>query len=425
MNKIITDTIKKYNMLSPGDTVLAAVSGGADSMLLLDYLIKNAKKLDISVIAAHIEHGIRGDESLEDAAFVSRFCKEHGVPLSTLSIDAVKGAKAEHMGVEEYSRKKRYEFFYSIECDKIASAHNLSDNIETVIFRMARGSGLKGVCGIPPVRGRIIRPLIEIPAQRVREYCLSENIPYRVDSTNLLDEYSRNKIRNRLLPVLSKVNPGYEKSFLNFIGDINEDSDFIENAALSAFEAAHSAGRLLKSVLIGLEPAILKRVIIKYFSVNNITPDRFHINETAQLAFKNSRVQISGNIFAVSDNYSIRIAHFGRADSEFRFVPEILNINEFNCNNVDFYCDCDTIIGSIVVRKRKGGDFIRPSGRNCTKSLKKLFNEQKLPAEERDGIAVIADGGGVIGVANVCADERVAVSSQTKNVFTIRFIPED
>ena len=168
MNNRISNTIRKYNMLSSGDTVLVGVSGGADSMLLLDFFVKNRDKLNIKVKAAHIEHGIRGKTSVDDADFVKSYCENNKVEFHLLSIDAISEAAVLGQGVEEYSRNRRYEFFESIACDKIATAHNLSDNVETVLFRLIRGTGLKGACGIPPVRGRIIRPLIEISADDIR-----------------------------------------------------------------------------------------------------------------------------------------------------------------------------------------------------------------------------------------------------------------
>ncbi|MDE5963995.1 MAG: tRNA lysidine(34) synthetase TilS, partial [Eubacterium sp.] len=141
MNNRIINTISKYNMLSAGDTVLVGVSGGADSMLLLDFFVKNMDKLNIKVKAAHIEHGIRGESSFDDASFVQKYCGHNNIEFNLLSIDAVSEAAASGQGVEEYSRNRRYEFFESIECDKIATAHNLSDNVETVLFRLIRGTG--------------------------------------------------------------------------------------------------------------------------------------------------------------------------------------------------------------------------------------------------------------------------------------------
>ncbi|MDE6766669.1 MAG: tRNA lysidine(34) synthetase TilS, partial [Eubacterium sp.] len=217
MNNRINNTIDKFNMLSPGDRVLVGVSGGADSMLLLSHLISVSNDYGITVAVAHIEHGIRGQESIADAEFVKKFCSDNNIEFHLLSIDAVNEAKKQNMGVEEYSRKRRYAFFNSIPCDKIATAHNLSDNAETVLFRLARGTGLKGMCGIPPVRGKIIRPLIEVSSSDIRSYCENNNIEYRIDSTNCSNDYTRNYIRNTVIPDFGRINSDFENSVSSFI----------------------------------------------------------------------------------------------------------------------------------------------------------------------------------------------------------------
>lgn len=420
MNNLINKTIDKFNMLSIGDRVLVGVSGGADSMLLLSHLLAVRNDYGIAVIVAHVEHGIRGQESLDDAKFVEEFCKTNQIEFHLLTIDAVNEAKTLKMGVEEYSRKRRYEFFDSISCDKIATAHNLSDNVETVLFRLARGSGLKGVCGIPAVRGKIIRPLIEINSSDIRNYCDKNNIKYRVDSTNNSNDYTRNFIRNTLIPDFENVNCEFENSFSSFISDANEDMDFITSQAEQAYNLVLCDNMLDIAELSQFHISIIKRVIIKYFLSFNITLDRVHLGNILELMNKNGRIQIKGNFFAVSDGKFIRFADFSSDKNFFSFVSEILKISEFDAKGVDFYCDYDKIIGKAEIRKRQEGDTVNPANRGCTKSLKKLFNELKIPQELRSSIGVIADDAGVIGVIGYCVDERVAVKSDTQNILSVR-----
>ncbi|MDE6470605.1 MAG: tRNA lysidine(34) synthetase TilS [Eubacterium sp.] len=420
MNNRINNTIDKFNMLSPGDRILVGVSGGADSMLLLRYLISVRNIYDITVAVAHIEHGIRGQESIDDAAFVEEFCKANHLEFYLLSIDAVNEAREQKMGVEEYSRKRRYAFFNSIPCDKIATAHNLSDNAETVLFRLARGSGLKGVCGIPPVRGKIIRPLIEISAADIRAYCENNNIEYRIDSTNSSGDYTRNYIRNTVIPDFKKVNSDFENSIASFINDANEDMEFIISQSEQAYNAVLYKNMLNIGLLSQFHISIKKRIIIKYFSNYNISLDRVHLNDIIKLIEKRGRVQIKGDYYAVSDGEYVRIADFSPNKNSFSFVSEILKISEFDAKGVDFYCDYDKIIGKAEIRTRKEGDTICPANRGCTKSLKKLFNELKIPQEIRSSIGVIADDKGVIGVIGYCIDDRVKVSSDTQNILSVR-----
>lgn len=425
MNNRIISTIHKYNMLSAGDTVLVGVSGGADSMLLLDFFVKNKDKLNINVKAAHIEHGIRGKSSLEDAAFVKAYCEHNNIEFHMLSIHAVSEAAAAGQGVEEYSRNRRYAFFESIACDKIATAHNLSDNIETVLFRLVRGTGLKGACGIPPVRGKIIRPLIEISAVDIREYCLKHSIAFRTDETNLSNDYSRNKIRNEILPLFSALNNDYENKFAEFISDCTDDYSFIDKCADEGYHLACTDNQLQLDKLKTLEPAVLKRVLSKYFFEQGIHLDRNHLMSVLNLVNKTGKVQIKGEWFAVADSKNLRLARLSERENCFNYITKILNIDEFNEKSVDFYCDYDKINGSVTVRGRNCGDRISPANRGCTKSLKKLFNELSVPVEKRASVGVICDDLGIIGIADYCVDERVKTDKNTKRVITIKILAED
>ena len=425
MNNRIDKTVKKFNMLSKGDRVLAAVSGGADSMLLINYLLYAKDRFDLTLCVAHVEHGIRGQASLDDANFVKDFCKKNSLEYHQLHIDAVNESLEAKMSVEEYSRKRRYEFFNSISCDKIATAHNLSDNVETVLFRLSRGTGLKGVCSIPAVRGKIIRPLIEIPSDDIRNYCNENLIEYRYDSTNSSNEYSRNYIRNVIIPDFIKLNGAFENNINSFIESANEDNHFIENAVNCAFGETVKDNKILLSKLRKFDIAVSKRVIKKYFYENGIEIDKFHLGEIVMLMNKCGKIQIKGSYFAVSDKENLRLADFSKQKNNFSFVSKILNISEFNDNSVDFYCDCDKIIGKVAVKSRNPGDTIRPAGRNCRKTLKKLFNELKIPQEKRDSTAVFYDDKGVIGVAGYCVDERVCVDRTTKNILSIKLCTED
>lgn len=425
MNNKINNTVEKYHMLSSGDKVLVAVSGGADSMVLLNYLIDVKDKYSIDICVAHIEHGIRGDESKGDAKFVEEFCYKKNIPFYLKTIDAPKLAKEQGVGVEEVSRKERYKFFNSIECDKIATAHNLTDNVETLIFRLSRGTGLKGACSIPPVRGKIIRPLIEISSLEIRNYCKTDNIPFRIDSTNNDNTYSRNLIRLDILPLLEKLNSDYQNNIANFISSINEDNSYIENQAKALYDDAVSKSGIDIAIISEFDIAIRKRVIKLYFENNGACLDAYHLNEIEKLLYSSGKIQICGNLFAISSKGYLRLADMQKRSNLGEFVKEILNINEFKAKNIDFYCDCDKIIGSVTVRKRKAGDTIKPSGRGVTKTLKKLFNETAYPIEKRDNEIVVCDNDGIIGVIGICADERVKLDKSTKRVFSIKLPSED
>lgn len=433
MNKKIRDTIDKHKLIAPNDTVLIALSGGADSVFLAKFLISIRDEFNLTLKAAHVEHGIRGKESLDDCKFVEDFCKENNIECHTLHINAIEEAKTAKIGVEEYSRNRRYEFFNSITCDKIATAHNLSDNVETVLFRLARGSSLKGMCGIPVKRDKIIRPIIEISSEEIRNYLNDNNISYCVDFTNNENEYSRNKIRNVIVPLFKEINEDFENTVNRFIKSANEDENFLDSAVNDVFQSVFLNNTLDLVKLRCYSVSEIKRVIIKYFKLNKITLDEYHLNEIVKLVYEQSKTQIKENIFAISDKKLLRIANFGNVvnfdniliEKEVLSKSDFLTKCELSPKKFDFYCDCDKIIGNVLVRTRKSGDKISPSGRNCSKTLKKLYNELSIPVENRDNLPVIVDDNGVIGIYGYCVDERVSADKNSKNIMILNIRTED
>lgn len=425
MNNKVLKTVEKYNMLSKGDRVLIGVSGGADSIALLEFFVSVKEKYDLDICVAHIEHGIRGEDSVSDAEFVENYCKKLGVKFYLKTIDAPNLAKKAKMGVEEYSRMARYDFFNTIECDKIATAHNLTDNIETLLFRLARGTGLKGACSIPAVRGKIIRPFIEVSSSEIRKWCNDNNIPYRVDCTNSDSAYSRNLIRLEILPLFEKLNANYQDNIDDFISDVNEDYSFIDNYVKSIYPKIVKDNEIDLPKLNELDLPIKKRILIMFFNENGYSLNRIHLQSVIDITLKSGKSQIKENVFAISAKGKIRLAKFNDLNKKDKFVTKILNIDEFKDKNIDFYCDCDKIIGNITIRARQAGDRIKPAGRNVSKTLKKLFNESAYPVEKRDEKIVVCDDFGIIGVIGLCADERVKVDCNTAKILTIKLPSED
>lgn len=425
MNNKVLKTVKKYNMLSKGDRVLIGVSGGADSIALLEFFVSVKEKYDLDICVAHIEHGIRGEDSVNDTEFVKNYCKKLGVSFYLKTIDAPNLAKKAKMGVEEYSRMARYDFFNTIECDKIATAHNLTDNIETLLFRLARGTGLKGACSIPAVRGKIIRPFIEVSSGEIRKWCNDNNIPYRVDCTNSDSAYSRNLIRLEILPLFEKLNANYQDNIENFISDVNEDYAFIDDYVKSIYPKIVKNNEIDLPKLNELDLSIKKRILIMFFDENGYSLNRIHLQSVIDITLKSGKTQIKENIFAISAKGKIRIAKFNDLNKKDEFVTKILNIDEFKDKNIDFYCDCDKIVGNIIIRAKQAGDRIKPAGRNVSKTLKKLFNESAYPIEKRDKKIVVCDDFGIVGVIGLCADERVKVDCNTAKILTIKLPSED
>lgn len=222
----VLKTIEAYQMLSPDSAVVAGVSGGADSMALLHVLQSWRKDWpELKVTAAHVNHCLRGAEADRDEEHVRRYCQREGIPLEVLKIDVREEAAKRKLGLEACGRAVRYEFFRRLagENGVIATAHTLSDLAETVLLHLTRGTGLKGLCGIPPVRENIVRPLIDCSRREIEDYCREHKIPYVTDSTNLEARYSRNKVRLQVLPALKEINPAFEEAVGRMAQSLRED----------------------------------------------------------------------------------------------------------------------------------------------------------------------------------------------------------
>ena len=232
----VLKTIKKYELIEQGDTIVVGVSGGPDSMALLNVLIN----LKYKVVVAHINHGLR-EESDEETQFVQNFCKEKNIPCYVKKANVADLAKNEKVGTEEAGRKLRYEFFEEVakkeNANKIATAHNANDNAETVLMNIIRGSGTSGLKGIEPKReNKYIRPIIECTRNEIEEYCKEQKLNPRQDKTNLENVYTRNKIRNILLPLIEEqFNPSIVTSLNRMSQIAREENDYIQKQVEKAY----------------------------------------------------------------------------------------------------------------------------------------------------------------------------------------------
>ena len=419
------DIAFKYNMLPRGTKLLCAVSGGADSMCLLHLMNSMQKELSIQVFCAHFEHGIRGEEALRDADFVENWCDEQGILCVTGHGNVPAYAKKQHMGIEEAARELRYEFLKKtakeLECTKIATAHNADDNAETVIFNLCRGSGGTGLRGIPPVRDEFIRPLLGCTREEIENYLRENRIPHVEDSSNLSDDYSRNLIRHKVMPVLREINPGASKAALRASELLRQDEDCISEIAENFIKENYQGGSISCKKLSRLQKPVFARVVRKLCPK---TLSCFHVEKLYEFSVGSGLgyLDCPGIRLRREQGRLFFLESEKRTMEERELIPgEILEIPELGIKISSFICikdaevndlfktydfKYDDICGNIKVTLRKPGDNIRPVGRNCTKSLKKLFLEAAYTQAQRDSTPVFRDENGVLAVYGLAVDER-------------------
>lgn len=421
--------------LLPRDgAILCAVSGGADSMCLLHMIYSRG----IKVVAAHFEHGIRGEESLRDARFVESWCREAGIDC-VIGHGSVPSCAAERgLGLEQAARELRYAFLEKTAaeqgCKYIATAHNADDNVETVIFNLARGGGTLGLKGIPRERGYFIRPLLDMSRREIERYLEKNAIPHVEDGSNASDDYSRNLIRHHVTPVLRRINPELHLAVGRTAKLLEQDEDCLGAMADSFIREYYDGESLPVSELRQLHRAVSSRVLrrlcnesLSFEHVEKVLKllegtERKYLDLPGQrLCRQQGRLYFSpGEIVSIPDRELI--------PGRWTAVPELglellaeYGDNDAEVNGLFKTCrlKCENICSSVYCTGRKAGDRLRPAGRGCTKSLKSLFNEAGYTRERRSRTLVLRDGKGILAVLGMCLDER-ANAAPGDRVLTIK-----
>ena len=391
--------LRQQNMVQPGDTVICAVSGGADSVALLFafYLLKD--KLQITLEAAHFNHHLRGAESDGDEAFVKELCDRYDIPLHLGGAEVTAGKK----GLEAAARDARYAFLQGLN-GKIATAHTADDNAETVLMHLIRGTGLKGLGGISPVWGNIIRPMLKCTRQDVEafleEWCLS----HIEDSSNGSDAFLRNRIRHHVMPLLKQENPKLAENLTDMALRLREDEILLSSQA--DFETLPTVESLKN-----MPSSLRNRCLDQFLKKNGVKePEDCHISLTEALLWSDkpsARANLPGGI-TVSRCYDrLEVIHPAQ-----EMLPVTLPCSgtvewgqyRITCTPAETILnetDTFTVIpqGKLTVRSRQAGDSIRLSG--GTKSIKKLFIDRKIPAAHRSSVPVICDEAGIVGIGSI------------------------
>ena len=452
MNDKAMQTIAHWHMLTRGDEVLVGVSGGADSVTLLHFLCRLRQDWGIRVRAAHINHNLRGAESLRDENFVRDLCGQWGVELSVCSLSPpIPGSSA-----EEWARTERYRFFAQTAHpgEKIATAHTLDDSAETQLLSLLRGTGLRGLGGIPPVRGSIIRPLIDCNRADIEDYCRRHHLTYITDSTNLTDDYTRNKLRHHVLPQLVEINPAYLAVAGRSLRILRAEESYLEAQAEQLLAAMTLPDdRYDRAQLLALPEVMALRVL------RLLCRRRGTAWSERRLRLLWQTVQ-DGSGAVQLDKSCV----FTSGAEDFAFVRRALEPAKQEpplCHTVDlggkkewilpFYgkyihillteraefdrmyksdakllknaLDYDRIVALVYARGRLPGDTFAPAGRGWTKKVKKLFNEAGIPPEKRAEVPLLAQaadhGCAAVWIAGFGVADGYGVGEKTEKVAVI------
>ncbi|MFV0413558.1 MAG: tRNA lysidine(34) synthetase TilS [Oscillospiraceae bacterium] len=448
MEEKVLQFIRQNRLFADNSNVITALSGGADSMALFHFLYKNRQGLGISLQAAHFNHGLRGNEADGDAAFVESTCQSYGVELFTKKVDMAALAKPRGLGTEEWARLLRYRFFEELAGRQqavVATAHTLSDNAETVLFHAIRGSGPRGLSGIPVKRSFLVRPFLCVSRSEIEEYCQRHKLEYVTDSTNQSTVYSRNQIRLQALPALEKAHPGAQSALGRMAADMAQLDQYLARQAQQVVRQAKTeTGFLASQLLQAAQPVRL--YALSFIAARPVSRNKLALMERV-LKGELAVLQLGENTLFTRRGEEVLLTMPVRpmlppAGEEppvvllqegetslfggYRLLVKIQKKEEIAGflyktaqKSFTFVADYDKITKNSVFRTRRPGDCFSPPGRGLTKTLKKWMNEQKTPVEQRWKWPLLCAGGTVLWVWGTGFCEGVGVTEKTTRILSI------
>lgn len=450
----VKSTIDKYNMISPGDTVLAAVSGGPDSVALLHLLNRLRDELQFRLFAGHLNHMFRGGEADADARLVEDLAREWGIPLVSERFNVPEYVKGRGLSPQQGAREVRYRFFEEaaarLGAGRVALGHHADDQAETVLLNLIRGSGMTGLGGIPPAREKVyIRPLLETRRKQIELYCREYGISYRLDQSNFKTVYLRNRVRLELIPLLEgKYNSAVVNSLNRLAGIARDEDEYLDGIAREALDESlesREAGKITVSIekLNSFHMAIRRRLIrtaCRELAGYGKAPAFEHIDRVLELAAgptHRGAVEFPGGVVLVKryrlleitykkDNFNIPFYQYPLQVPGFTPVPEVnrrimaetleaCRIGDpRRLDREEAVLDLESLNGALWVRRRKEGDVFSPLGMSGKIKLKKFFIDHKVPMEKRDTIPIVTCGNDIVWVAGYRPGEPWKITDKTR-----------
>ena len=449
MYRIVLEYVRKHNMFDGCRRVVVGLSGGADSVCLLDVLSRLSNEYDFTLTAVHIHHGIRGREADEDMEFCENLCEEYGIDFRVKYYDVPSYAKQHCITTEEAGRKLRYETFSEIAAETEGSltavAHHRNDQAETVIFNMCRGTGIRGMRGMLPVNDGIIRPLLCVERKEIEEYIEAEGLSYRTDSTNASEDYARNCIRNRVVPYLEEnVNSAAVKNIAALSERMSEAEDYLEELTIEKYElyARDEEDGILLGGLEAEAPYMAKRIVRRAVGMlcglKDITDA--HIDRIMELKDVGKYAEVKNGLIARRDSDGIFLyMHISREKQCYEVeIPSVIQVNGGE-NTVEFiknlwntykkisnetytkYFDYDRIKFGLQLRNALPGDYLVVDREGHRKSLNRYFIDEKIPGRKRDEILLLADGNHILWIVGGRISEEYKVTDSTTTVLKVTY----
>ncbi|MEL3973730.1 tRNA lysidine(34) synthetase TilS [Rossellomorea oryzaecorticis] len=428
IEKTTKDFIQRHQLIEAGDRIVAAVSGGPDSLALLHFLHVNRKEWGAEVIAAHLDHMFRGEESYQELLFVKGFCTERGIPFYSERIDVPKIMEDKNGSLQEVARNVRYDFLKAVmqqvSADKLALGHHGDDQLETILMKLTRGAAGKGRAGIPYKRefppGMIIRPFLPVTKKEIEEYCEKRDLSPRLDPSNDKDLYTRNRFRKAVIPFLKEENPLVHHQFQQFSEEMTEDEEFLEELTRQKLNKVWNNTEVFSTLeiegFLAMAEPLQRRgihLILNYlYKLRPSSLSTIHIYDVLGILrgkSPNASLDLPGGL-RVTRAYNTCYFHFGKLESgqapycyelkdkkpltlpsgsQFVLHDSLIDIEA--CTGDCIYLNREDLTLPLFIRTRKTGDRLKIKGLQGTKKLKSLFIDEKIPRHLRDEWPIVVD----------------------------------